>query len=111
MFFSDTEHGYSRGGVDVVTAVNMFFKFMLLSPIFLLALYITIAMLKHMIFQGIPHMAVPSESQQQRIRDRVERPDEFSSVPDGSVISVPVRPTRRFSNVTTVMVPATPAQR
>lgn len=65
--------GYSRGGLDVTTAVNMFFKFLLLSPVFLLAGYISIAMMKHMIFHGVPTMNQPTEEQIQRIRESDER--------------------------------------
>lgn len=64
--------GYSRGGLDVTTAVNMFFKFLLLSPIFLLAGYVSIAMMKHMIFHGVPVMNTPTEEQIQRIKERDE---------------------------------------
>ena len=65
--------GYSRGGLDVTTAVNMFFKFLLLSPIFLLAGYVSIAMMKHMIFHGVPTMNAPTEEQIQNIKERDER--------------------------------------
>ena len=65
--------GYSRGGLDVTTAVNMFFKFLLLSPVFLLAGYVSIAMMKHMIFHGVPTMNQPTEEQIQRIRESDER--------------------------------------
>jgi hypothetical protein len=64
--------GYSRGGLDVTTSVNMFFKFLLLSPIFLLAGYVSIAMMKHMIFHGVPVMNTPTEEQIQRIKERDE---------------------------------------
>jgi hypothetical protein len=64
--------GYSRGGLDVTTAVNMFFKFLLLSPVFLLAGYVSIAMMKHMIFHGVPVMNQPTEEQIQNIKERDE---------------------------------------
>ena len=82
--------GYSRGGLDVTTAVNMFFKFLLLSPIFLLAGYISVAMMKHMIFHGVPVMNQPTEEQIQRIRESDERIGEsVSSVitPDVPVVT------------------------
>ena len=56
--------------MDVVTAVNLFFKMILLSPIFLLATYVSLSMMKHMIFQGIPHMSKPTVEQVEGIRDR-----------------------------------------
>ena len=80
--------GYSRGGLDVTTAVNMFFKFLLLSPIFLLAGYVSIAMMKHMIFHGVPVMNQPTEEQIQRIRESDERVGE--SVPSVVTPDVPV---------------------
>ena len=64
------ERGYSRGGLDVVTAVNLFFKGILLFPIFLLAGYIGVIMMKHMIFQGIPSITTPTPEQRQEIHDR-----------------------------------------
>lgn len=67
--FNNDNQGYTRGGLDVITAVNLFFKFLLLSPVFLLALFITVTMLKHMIFQGIPAMNKPTEEQEQRLRE------------------------------------------
>ena len=79
--------GYSRGGLDVTTAVNMFFKFLLLSPIFLLAGYVSIAMMKHMIFHGVPVMNQPTEEQIQRIRESDERIGE--SAPSDNTPDVP----------------------
>ena len=70
MFYSDSENrAYSRGGLDVVTAVNLFFKGVLLFPVFLLAIYIGAAMMKHMFFHGIPVMNKPSEVQQELLRE------------------------------------------
>ena len=80
--------GYSRGGLDVTTAVNMFFKLLLLSPIFLLAGYISVAMMKHMIFHGVPVMNQPTEEQIQRIRESDERIGE--SVPSVITPDIPV---------------------
>ena len=64
-----TESGYTRGGLDVSEAVNLVFKGLLLSPIFMLCIFVTIAMLKHMIFGGVPTMHQPTEQQQQQIRE------------------------------------------
>ena len=98
MFYHN--QGYSRGGLDVTTAVNMFFKFLLLSPIFLLAGYVSIAMLKHMIFHGVPTMNAPTQEQIQRIKERDERigeevvPPVTPDVPSVTEVSPPppVRP-------------------
>ena len=64
------ESGHSPGGVDVTEAVNLAFKGILLSPIFILCIFITIAMLKHMIFGGIPTMNQPTEAQREELRER-----------------------------------------
>jgi len=61
--------GYSRGGLDVVTAVNLFFKAVLLFPIFVMASYIGIAMVKHMLFNGVPVMNSPTPEQEQILRE------------------------------------------
>ena len=68
MFWSENR-GYSRGGLDVVTAVNLFFKGVLLFPVFLLAIYIGATMMKHMFFHGIPVMNKPTEQQQELLRN------------------------------------------
>ncbi len=70
MAYWNRDEGYTRGGLDVVTAVNLFFKGILLFPIFLLAGYIGVIMMKHMIFQGIPSITAPTQQQQQQIHDR-----------------------------------------
>ena len=70
MFWGDSEtRAYSRGGLDVVTAVNLFFKGVLLFPVFLLAIYIGVAMMKHMFFHGVPVMNKPTETQQELLRN------------------------------------------
>ena len=70
MYLFDSENrAYSRGGLDVVTAVNLFFKGVLLFPVFLLAIYIGAAMMKHMFFHGIPVMNKPTEEQQEILRE------------------------------------------
>ena len=67
--FDLTNKGYTRGGLDVITGVNLFFKFLLLSPVFLLAGITTATMLKHVLFQGVPTMATPTQQQQEQLRD------------------------------------------
>ena len=67
--YANYDNGHSRGGVDVTEAVNLVFKGLLLSPIFMLCIFVTIAMLKHMIFGGVPTMHQPTEQQQQQIRE------------------------------------------
>ena len=64
---------HSRGGLDVTLAINLFFKAVLLFPIFLFAGYVGIAMMKHMIFHGIPVMNSVTEEQQEILRDRDSR--------------------------------------
>tara|TARA_R110002012_G_scaffold8579_2_gene39541 strand:- start:562 stop:1053 length:492 start_codon:yes stop_codon:yes gene_type:complete len=68
--FNRNNEGYSRGGMDVESAVNLFFKGVLLFPVFLFAGYIGLAMMKHVIFHGIPSMTAPSREQQERIHER-----------------------------------------
>ena len=55
-WFRNNGEGYTRGGMDVESAINLFFKGVLLFPVFLFAGYIGIAMMKHMIFHGVPVM-------------------------------------------------------
>jgi hypothetical protein len=62
--------GYTRGGLDVVTGVNLFFKGLLLFPVFVLAGFIGLTMMKHVLFNGIPVMNSPSEEQREIIRER-----------------------------------------
>ena len=72
-FFGRDNQGYSRGGLDVESAVNLFFKGVLLFPVFLFAGYIGLAMMKHVIFHGIPSMTAPTQQQQERIHERNEQ--------------------------------------
>lgn len=61
---------YDRHGHhSVVDIINLFFKGVLLFPIFMLAIYIGIAMFKHVIFHGVPTMNKPTEEQQESLRD------------------------------------------
>ena len=62
--------GYTRGGLDVESAINLFFKGVLLFPIFLFAGYVGLAMMKHMIFHGIPVMNTVSEEQREVLREK-----------------------------------------
>ncbi len=64
------ESGHSPGGIDVTEAVNLAFKGILLSPIFILCIFITLAMLKHMLFGGIPHMIQPTQQQREALQER-----------------------------------------
>ena len=71
MYFENgNNRGYTRGGLDVTEAINLFFKFLLLSPVFVLAGIITVTMLKHVIYQGVPTMSKPTESQQEQLREQ-----------------------------------------
>ena len=73
--------------MDVVTGVNLFFKFILLSPIFLFAIYVSITMMKHMIFQGIPTMNKPTEAQEERLREK----DSLIGMPVDKPVEAPVQ--------------------
>ena len=68
--FARRDEGYTRGGMDVESAINLFFKGVLLFPIFLLAGYIGVTMMKHMIFHGIPSMNRPTPEQIERLQER-----------------------------------------
>ena len=69
VMFDLTNKGYTTGSLDVITGVNLFFKFLLLSPVFLLAGITTATMLKHVLFQGVPTMATPTQQQQEQLRE------------------------------------------
>ena len=79
--------GYTRGGLDVVTGVNLFFKGLLLFPIFVLAAFVGLTMIKHVLFNGIPSMNGPTEEQSEAIRARDE-----ARVPSGYSVPVPALP-------------------
>ena len=68
MYSRPYNSGYTRGGLDVVTAINLLFKGILLFPVFMLAVFIGVAMLKHFIFNGVPTMNKPTPQQQERLR-------------------------------------------
>ena len=89
---------HSRGGLDVTLAINLFFKGVLLFPIFLFAIYTGTAMMKHMIFHGIPVMNSVTEEQQELLRNRDHSigipPDEsdtrdYSALPPRPVLEAP----------------------
>lgn len=88
---------HSRGGLDVTLAINLFFKGVLLFPIFLFAGYVGIAMMKHMIFHGIPVMNSVTEEQQEILRNRDSNiglpptmsPSEISELPPRPVMEAP----------------------
>lgn len=61
-----------------MTGVNLFFKGILIFPILVLATFIGLAMVKWVLFQGIPTMTQPTQEQRERIR---ERDQEISVVP------------------------------
>jgi hypothetical protein len=63
------DRGYTRGSLDVITAINLFLKFLLISPILLFAGYVSISMMKHVIFHGIPSMNKPTPEQIERLRE------------------------------------------
>ena len=67
--------------MDVTTAINLFFKGLLISPILLLALYITLAMLKHMIFHGVPSMNRPTTEQVDQLRERDQHINQMPPAP------------------------------
>ena len=69
-YWERNDSGYTRGGLDVVTGINLFFKGILIFPILVLATYLGLAMVKHMIFQGVPSMSSPTEEQREMISDR-----------------------------------------
>ena len=69
-FFNSGDSGYTRGGLDVESAINLFFKGVLLFPIFLFAGYIGLMMMKHMIMHGLPVMNNATPEQQESIRER-----------------------------------------
>ena len=80
-FWNRDNEGYTRGGMDVTTAINLFFKGLLISPILLLALYITLAMLKHMIFHGVPSMNRPTTEQVDQLRERDQHINQMPPAP------------------------------
>ena len=95
-YYERNDSGYTRGGLDVVTGINLFFKGILIFPILVLATYLGLAMVKHMIFQGVPSMNQPTQEQRERIRERDQQisqaPIEDRN-PEGIVSPYPELPT------------------
>ena len=91
-YYRGYESGHSRGGVDVTEAVNLAFKGILLSPIFILCIFITLAMLKHMLFGGIPSMNQPTESQREELRERDSEINPREVWGGGAEVPTPVLP-------------------
>lgn len=83
---------HSRGGLDVTLAINLFFKAVLLFPIFLFAGYVGIAMMKHMIFHGIPVMNSVTEEQQEILRNRDSQVGLPSTLSPSEISELPPRP-------------------
>ena len=69
---TDERTAYTKGGLDVVTAINLFFKGVLLFPVFLSAGFVGAIMIKYMVFHGVPTMNRPTEEQQEQLRTRDE---------------------------------------
>jgi hypothetical protein len=83
--------GYTRGGLDVVTGVNLFFKGILLFPIFVLAGFVGLTLLKYLVFNGVPSMNAPTEEQREAIqqRDHSLRPAEAIELPSFPTLPQP----------------------
>ena len=69
-YYERNDSGYTRGGLDVVTGINLFFKGILIFPILVLATFVGLTMVKFVLFQGLPTMSQPSEEQRQQINNR-----------------------------------------
>ena len=88
---------HSAGGLDVTETINLFFKGVLLFPIFLFAIYTGASMMKHMIYHGIPVMNTVTEEQQEILRNRDSQiglpstlsPSEISELPPRPVLEAP----------------------
>ena len=95
-YYERNDSGYTRGGLDVVTGINLFFKGILIFPILVLATYLGLAMVKHMIFQGVPSMNQPTQEQRERIQENDQRISEVTipqeSLPEREVEGYPVPP-------------------
>ena len=83
-YYERNDSGYTRGGLDVVTGINLFFKGILIFPILVLATYLGLAMVKHMIFQGVPSMNSPTEEQRERLTERDAQISTQPSIEDGN---------------------------
>lgn len=94
------ESGYSRGGIDVSEAVNLFFKGLLLFPVFVLTIFIGLTMVKNILYNGLPLMNGPSEEQRERIRenDRDYQGYELNAVTDGTSVMGELPPAQDYQN-------------
>ena len=90
-YYERNDSGYTRGGLDVVTGINLFFKGILIFPILVLATFVGLTMVKFVLFHGLPAMNQPTEEQRQRITDR----DAQASAP--ALPRVPVEDLRNFT--------------
>lgn len=68
--WNNGNNGYTRGGRDVESSINLFFKGLLISPILILACAVSIGMIKNLLFMGIPTINTPSNEQIEQIRQR-----------------------------------------
>ena len=92
-YYERNDSGYTRGGLDVVTGVNLFFKGILIFPILVLATFIGLTMVKFVLFQGLPTMSQPTEEQRQRINERDQEISRSIVVEDDTPeVSLDVKP-------------------
>ena len=92
-YYERNDSGYTRGGLDVVTGINLFFKGILIFPILVLATFVGLTMVKFVLFQGLPTMSQPSEEQRQQINDRDREISQRPVVEDDTPeVSLPVSP-------------------
>lgn len=80
-YYERNDSGYTRGGLDVVTGVNLFFKGILIFPILVLATFVGLTMVKFVLFQGLPTMSSPTEEQRERITERDQEISQSIEVP------------------------------
>ena len=99
-YYERNDSGYTRGGLDVVTGINLFFKGILIFPILVLATFVGLTMVKFVLFHGLPAMNQPTEEQRQRISDR----DAQARVPQARV-TLPPTPVEDLRNFTANTLP------
>jgi hypothetical protein len=98
-YYERNDSGYTRGGLDVVTGINLFFKGILIFPILVLATFVGLTMVKFVLFHGLPGMNQPTEEQRQRIIDR----DAQATAP--AVPSLPAKPLEELRGYTIHTLP------